>query len=214
MVKGLFFSLVLFSFFIQSLRAQSTADSIQMKKEIVSLEEALNNPEKVYRLNLSNQNIQIPDTIWSKFTNLQFLSLKNDHLKQIPNGIGNLKNLQVLDLSGNDFKVLPSTFSRLSKLEELFLNDEKNFQFEKNITILSNLPSLRFLHLENDGLKRLPKSFYNLNQIQSLYLNDNKFKEVPKELIDLKNLRYLEMQNNAIVLPAPELQGFGIEIRF
>ncbi|MFT7230731.1 MAG: Leucine-rich repeat (LRR) protein, partial [Bacteroidia bacterium] len=100
-------TLFLFVFILlpKATTAQSTLDSFQFKKEFTSLSEALENPENVYRLNLSNQNVRFSDTIWSKFTNLKYLSLKNDHLKNIPAEIGNLKNLEVLDLSGNDFKV-------------------------------------------------------------------------------------------------------------
>jgi len=120
--------LLVFVFTSENVTAQSSIDSIQSKKVFVSIDEALKNPENVYKIDLSNQNLQMPDTIWSKFTNLQYFSLKNDHLKKIPEGIGYLKNLRVLDLSGNDFKVLPSTFSNLIKLQELFLNDDKHFK--------------------------------------------------------------------------------------
>jgi Leucine-rich repeat (LRR) protein len=82
----------------------------------------------------------------------------------------------VLDLSGNDFKVLPTSFSNLGNLEELFINEYKNFQLEKNILILSKLPNLAVLHLENDGLKSLPKNTSDLSHIESLYLNNNEFK--------------------------------------
>jgi Leucine-rich repeat (LRR) protein len=45
---------------------------------------------------------------WSKFINLEYLSLKNDHLKEIPSGITKNKTLKSIDLSGNDFAILPS----------------------------------------------------------------------------------------------------------
>ena len=129
-ISGLVF--LLFTLLFQSVKAQTSTDSTLLNKEFLNIDEALKNPENVFRLNLSNQNIQFSDSIWSKFTNLQYLSLKNDHLEEIPEGIGNLKNLKVLDLSGNDFRVLPSTFSGLINLQELYLNDEKNFQFGKS----------------------------------------------------------------------------------
>jgi len=150
MIKKSDLIFLLFVLLFQSVKAQTTADSTLLNKEFLSIDEALKTPESVFRLNLSNQNIEFSDSIWSKFTNLQYLSLKNDHLKTIPEGIGSLKNLKVIDLSGNDFKVLPTTFSGLSNLQELYLNDDKYFQFDKNIPILSKLPNLKSLHLEND----------------------------------------------------------------
>ena len=131
MLKYTSLFLFVFIFITKNTTAQSTLDSIQFNKEFTSLSEALKNPENVYRLNLSNQKLEFSDTIWSKFTNLKYLSLKNDHLENIPAEIGDLKNMEILDLSGNDFKVLPSTFTNLTSLQELFLNDDKNLQLEK-----------------------------------------------------------------------------------
>ncbi len=196
--------------------AQSLPDSTQLKKEFKSLEEALENPENVYRLDLSDQEIQIPNTEWSKFTNLEYLSLKNDHLKQIPPGIGNLRNLKVLDLSGNDFKVLPATFTNLVNLEELYINDDKYFKLEKNIPILSELPNLTSLHLENDGLKALPENASSLSHIRYLFLNDNKFKHVPSQVNSLESLKYIDLKNNKYPIPTEEIRNTngGIKINF
>jgi Leucine-rich repeat (LRR) protein len=207
--------ILVFAFLFINAKGQSSIDSLQLNKEFINLEEALKNPENVYRLNLSEQEIEIADTIWSKFTNLQYLSLKNDHLKQIPDGLGNLKTLKVLDLSGNDFKVLPPSFSNLINLEELFINDDKYFRLDKNIPILSKLPNLKTLHLENDGLKSLPKNTSNLIHIESLYLNNNEFKELPKELNGLDSLKYIDFHDNKFNLPPQEIKNknFGIKIR-
>jgi Leucine-rich repeat (LRR) protein len=211
-------SLFLLVFLVVStiVRGQSTVDSLQLKKEFFSLEEALENPESVYRLNLSNQNLEFSDIIWSQFINLQYLSLKNDHLKQIPTGIGYLKNLMVLDLSGNDFRILPSTFDNLIMLEELYLNDEKYFSFKQNIPILSTMPNLRSLHIENDGLKSLPKDISRLIHLESLYINNNKFKKLPTELNGLENLQYLDFHDNKFKLPEQNSQNqdFRFRIRF
>ena len=53
-------ALIIFTLFSQVVISQTTIDSTQIKREYSSLEEALKNPEKVYRLNLSNQNIELP----------------------------------------------------------------------------------------------------------------------------------------------------------
>jgi len=209
-------SLLLFAFIFlfENIEAQSSLDSTQLKKEFVSLDEALKNPNQVYRLNLSNQTIQIPDTIWAKFTNLEYLSLKNDHLKQVPAGIGYIKTLKVLDLSGNDFKMLPLTFGNLSNLQELFINDDKYFDLEGNIETIDKIATLTSLHIENNGLKSLPKNIFNLHHIESLYLNNNKFKQLPTELNKLDNLKYLDLQDNKLrqSLRDPNNQGFRFKV--
>lgn len=216
MIKHLFLFVLPLTFLSQIVHSQINTDSTLVTKEFSSLEEALKNPEKVYRLNLSNQAFQIPDSAWLKFTNLQYLSLKNDHLKQIPEGIGYVKTLKVLDLSGNDFKVLPPTFVNLINLQELFINDDKYFNLDKNMDLLSSFPKLNSLHIENVGLKSLPETLFKLERVESLYLNNNQFKELPVELKGLKNLKFVDIHDNKFMLPThtPSDQGFGFRIRF
>ncbi len=194
-----------------------TTDTTLMGKEYSNLSEALQNPDKVFRLNLSNQNVLMPSDAWSKFVNLEFLSFKNDHLKDIPKEIGLLKNLKVLDLSGNDFTTLPPTFSSLVNLEELFLNDEINFSLSANIEVISLLPRLKILHLENDKLDQLPKEIFKLQGLEVLYLNNNNFEKLPMEIMDLKNLKYLDLHDNKLKPGQKENllnQPFGIKIKF
>jgi Leucine-rich repeat (LRR) protein len=199
--------LVIFSLtsYTQLASQEVEVDSLQKIKEYKSLEEALLQPEKVYRLNLSNQKIKFPsDSVWSKFSNLEYLSLKNDHLKEIPSGIGNLRKLQTLDLGGNDFKYLPTSFSKLSNLSEIYLNDDKNLDINQSFSVLKDLPQLKILHLENDRLKKLPKSILFLDKIEYIYLNNNELNEFPSELIQLKNLKYLDLHDNKFRLKHPD----------
>lgn len=208
---------LIFSLWSYKLNAQSFADTSLVNKEYFVLEEALKYPEKVYRLNLSNTNFKMPsDSVWIRFTNLEFLSLKNDHLKEIPGGIGNLKNLKTLDLSGNDFRVLPQSFSNLSNLKEIYLNDEANMNVDQTLMVLKDLPKLQILHLENDNLKRIPKSLMNFTHLEELYLNKNQFKKIPKELNRIKSLHYVDLYDNKTKLDMKGIdkQRFGLQMRF
>ncbi|NMR35597.1 leucine-rich repeat domain-containing protein [Chryseobacterium aquaticum] len=173
--------------------------SSQEKYEFKSIKEANVNPEKVLRLNLIDETENIENIDWKKFKNLEYLSLKNLHLKGIPNGIGLLPKLKILDVSGNDFKFIPSNFTQLTMLEELFLNDEKNIDFSQNIDVISKIKSLKILHIENDGLKKLPPNFWKLNYLESVYLNNNQLKEfnIPKNKIN--NLKNIYLDNNLFV---------------
>lgn len=200
----------------QGVNAQNQSPQNGTQKEFNNIKDALKNPEQVVFLNLSNQTEILPNTIWEKFINLEYLSLKNDHLQQIPIEIANLRKLRVLDLSGNDFKTLPIEFIQLQNLEELYLNDEKNMNLPKTIEILSKLPKLKSLHLENDQLATLPNNMKKLEHLESLYLNQNQFMEIPKQIEGLKHLQYLDLNDNQI---KPELQdvknlNFGFEIKF
>ncbi|MFK8043898.1 MAG: leucine-rich repeat domain-containing protein [Crocinitomicaceae bacterium] len=199
-----------------AVHSQTQTDTVNIKKEYINIDSALAHSADVYRLNLSNQAFSIPDSVWSKFTNLEYLSLKNDHIKELPEGLFSLKNLKVLDLSGNDFVSLPVAFSQLVNLEELYLNDEKHFQFDQSISILSELPKLRSLHVEGDSLTSLPKDIHKLSHLEALYLNNNQFKQVPIELKGLENLHYLDLHDNKFTVPAQSTPnpGFGFKIRF
>ncbi|MDF1673202.1 MAG: leucine-rich repeat domain-containing protein [Vicingaceae bacterium] len=206
---------VLFLFQINEMKAQNFSDTSQVKKEYNSLDEALRNPNNVYRLNLSNQKLTLlSDSIWGKFENLEFLSLKNDHLKEIPSEIGKLKNLKVLDLSGNDFRVLPASFTKLNSLIELYLNDESYMDVNRSLTNIKDLPNLKILHLENDHLEKVPENLFKLIHLEKLYLNKNSFKKIPIELKEMNTLNYIDMHDNQfdLNLQNPELQGFGIKI--
>jgi Leucine-rich repeat (LRR) protein len=216
MIKYSALLVLVLTFFGEHLHAQTKIDSTQLSKEFSSIDEALEEPEKVYRLNLSDQEVIISDSIWAKFINLEYLSFKNDHMKQIPSGVGAIKSLKVLDLSGNDFKVLPTSFKNLVNLEELYLNNDKYLNLERSIPVLSELPSLKALHLEYDGLKALPKNISRLTHIESLYLNYNNFKQIPPVLQGLENLKYIDFHNNKYRMPTEYLkkENAGIKIKF
>ena len=189
-------------------------ENVPNSNKFSNLTEALQNTEKVISLDLSNQTVLLKDINWEVFINLEYLSLKNDHLTSIPEGIAKLTKLKILDLSGNDFKTLPNTLKGLSKLEVLYLNDEKDFDLKQNMDIISNMTSLRELHLENNNLKALPNKIEKLKNLELLNLNNNKFIELPKQVMSLEHLQYLDLKDNNINPNIPELNNvnFGFKI--
>lgn len=187
----------------------------EKEKEFTTLNDALKSPEKVFRLNLSNQEISISNEQWLRFINLEHLNLKDDHLKEIPIAITKIKSLKTIDLSGNDFTNLPEEFSNLTNLEEIYLNNEKNMNLPRTLSILAKLPMLKSLHLENDNLSKLPSEILSFKNLENLYLNQNNFKKIP-EIQSLDHLKYLDLKDNNI---KPELQdmrnlNFGFKINF
>ena len=197
---------------MNSLSSQS--NPVAETKKYVNLGEALRSPKEVITLDLSNQKISLEDIDWSLFSNLEYLSLKNDNLTVIPEGLSKLSNLKTLDLSGNNFKVLPKTLKSLSKLQVLYLNDEKQFDLEKSMDVLSNLTNLKELHLENDKLQALPKQFDKMKSLELLYLNDNDFMELPKQIMQLDHLRLLDFKNNNVNANLQEMKNlnFGFKL--
>ena len=207
------------SYFLLLLIFQNFYGQIDTQKEnfkkFTNIKEALLNPENVIYLDLSNQTEGLPNIDFSRFKNLQYLNLKNNHLTKIPEGIYLIKTLKTLDLSGNDFDQLPNEFSKLENLEEVYLNDESKINLPETLQVLSQLPKLKRLHLENDNITTLPKEILSFKKLEYLYLNDNKLKSVPK-IKNLDHLRVLDLKNNNI---KPELQdmknlNFGLKINF
>lgn len=210
-MKNIYLSTVFLLFLTNILFSQV----IGQEKEFTSLQEALKNPEKVYKLNLSNQQINLTNAEWAKFINLEKLTLKNDHLLELPVGIVNLKKIKYLDISGNDFKTLPKEFSALVNLEELYLNNEKNIDLPATLSILTQLPKLKSLHLEEDNLTILPSEILKFKNLENLYLNKNKLVEVPK-LEALDHLQYLDLKDNNINTNLQEMKNlnFGFKVNF
>ncbi|CAM2795366.1 Leucine rich repeat-containing protein [Flavobacterium frigoris] len=177
---------------------------------------SLSNPETIIRLDLSNNKIDLEKVDFSKFVNLEYLSLKDDHLKELPKELFLLKKLKTLDLSGNDFKVLPKDFSRLKTLENLYLNDEENLDLPQSLNILAKLPNLKSLYLDNDRINYMPSEMLKLQNLEYLSLRQNELKEFPKNINSLSHLKHLYLNENSVPLDNVELKNinFGFEIDF
>ncbi|MEM0575098.1 leucine-rich repeat domain-containing protein [Flavobacterium polysaccharolyticum] len=207
-----YFRYALVLLFTTSLWSQIKYDK---NREFNDLNDALKTPELIYRLNLSNQNLKLDGVDWSKFVNLEYLSLKNDHLKEIPSGITKIKTLKSIDLSGNDFDVLPSDFANLEFLEEIKLNDETKMNFPKTLDVLAKLPMLKSLYLENDQLKTIPSEVLKMKSLENLFLGNNQIEKVPV-LKKLDHLKYLDLKDNKIKTDLQDMKNlnFGIKVNF
>jgi Leucine-rich repeat (LRR) protein len=192
-----------------------TVDSTQYKKVYTNYTEALKEPAKVYRLNLSNMPLDSFPIDLSKFKNLQYLCVSNNQIEFIPREIEHLQNLRGLQLVGENLKTLPPEFSELKNLEEIYLNVNKKTDFTQNVNVLSTMPKLTILHVENGELVELPGNFSILVHLEKLYLNDNKLTDVPEQVNGLKNLKYLDMQRNKIPpIKMSNYQNFGLRVKF
>ena len=83
------------------------------------LSKALENPEKVIVLDLSNQNLETLPAAVVKFGNLQHLNLKNNKIPHLPPYISELTNLEILDLSNMPSLNIIDTLNKISKLKNL-----------------------------------------------------------------------------------------------
>lgn len=174
-----------------------------------NMEEALQRPQEVLRLDLSGQDINFSLEALRQFKNIEYLSLRNDHLKEIPEEVFDLEQLKVLDLSGNDFVILPREIKKLKNLEELYLNEEERLDLKQSIDALIGLPNLRTLHLEGDQIAVFPENIFELENLEYLYLKDNELVEIPQGINRMNRLKLVDLQSNPI--PPPIQNSFNRE---
>lgn len=141
------------------------------------------------------------------------LHLADYRLSALPEEIDNLSNLKFIDLRINKLKDLPPNFARLSTLETAYLSHNhfqtfpKVLTYNQNLTELdlasnkissitadiSQLQRLEKLSLAVNLLSTLPESITNLTSLESLNLVENKLKRLPQNLHRLSKLKILNL---------------------
>ena len=168
-IKKIFLSFlfVLSSFFYA--KAQ-LLDSAQIKVAPIfdNLNEALQNPDKVYRLDLSKKKLKAFPMEILKFKNLQELDLSKNKLDSLPEQIGLLSNLQILNVSGNKLIYLPDSIGELKNLKKI--SGSRN------------------------SLLALPKRIGDCENLEILDLWENDLATFPEELSKLKKLRWMDLR--------------------
>lgn len=125
-----------------------------------SLEDAMEDPEKVYNLSITWEKLkEFPPEIF-KFVNLQHLDLMDNEIRTIPPQIAQLKNLQILFLSNNKISSLPEELKQLEHLEDL--------------------------HLERNKMETLPEWISEVKNLKKIGLRENKITDEAIEALDKK----------------------------
>ncbi len=137
--------------------------ALDQQPVFISLDDAIRNPTKVYKLNLSRMKLKaIPKEVYT-FVNLQQLDLSYNEITEVPKEIGMLKNLQKLDFTHNKIKELPATISLFKNLEEFLIGSNQ--------------------------LKTIPLGMIQLKKLLLLEVEENKIpeKEVAKLQLQMPN---------------------------
>lgn len=170
--------LLLWSMFVFSavrLQVQAQLLSPQKLKKVkafVSLEKALQTPDKVIKLDL-----------WSA------------HLQEFPNEIFQFKNLQALNLNFNQIRSLPSEIYQLKYLQELRLGHNQLTTYPKG---LEKLSFLRVLDLHGNQLKQIPASVGQLKKLEELYLHENQLAIIHANWVNLRQLGFINLSENQL----------------
>jgi Leucine-rich repeat (LRR) protein len=145
-------------------------ESLDTMKIYYDISHALENPNAVFRLDLSKKKLkEIPPEVF-RLTNLNELILDKNKIDSIPDEIGSLIFLQKLSMAHNNIEKIPVVLCSLKSLEELNLAD--NFLF------------------------KIPEEIGGLTSLKKLILWDNPIEYYPDTLEDLSNLLVLDLLNN------------------
>ena len=137
-----------------------------------NLNEALQKPNQVYRLDLSKKKLKTFPIEILKFKNLQELDLSKNKLDSLSEKIGLLFNLQILNVSGNKLIYLPDSIGELKNLKKLVASKNK--------------------------LLALPKRIGDCENLEVLDLWSNEFSVFPDEMSKLKKVRWMDLRNMTI----------------
>ncbi len=137
----------------------------------------------------------IPSDFHTKYENIRKLDFSNNHLTNLPGGIGTMKT-HLLGLDKNQLSNLPDSVWGNKYLIDLILNNN-------NISIVSphiqNAKSLLNLYVSNNTLRKLPRELFHVRTLMTLLLDGNNISVLPKNVRKLQNLQDFALNNNYLV---------------
>ncbi len=150
---------------------QSLLDSLELVtyQEYTDLNAAIEDKEKVVKLNL-----------------------RKKKLKEFPMEILEMPNLQYLDISRNKIKEFPDSIVKLKKLQFLLANKVGLERLPQNFGDLHNL---KYLDLSQNEISTLPYSFGKLIFLEYADFWDNNLDDFPSTMKDLLSLKKLDLRN-------------------
>lgn len=139
-----------------------------------SIEEALQNPEEVYVLDLKVKKGKIPQELFD-LPYLHVLEIKRGRISELPDDFAKLTNLVQLDLTNNKLTHFPPVLMDMPHLEELHLGKNDIQRIPEDITRMENL---RLLDIWSTQVPRLPLA---LAKMESLEEVDMRMIEISQE---------------------------------
>ena len=165
-----------------------TINELLIAEVYTSMKEALKEPEKVYKLDLSGHKLtELPSEIL-ELPNLQFLSIGSNKFGEFPQEILELEKLQVLYMPSCGLRALPQDMDRLKHLKHLSIPGNLIRELPPSFF---RLDELKLLDIYVNLLERLPPEIKGLRSLDALDISMNPIAELPEELGELSNLRML-----------------------
>jgi Leucine-rich repeat (LRR) protein len=143
-------------------------ERLEQRDIYFSLEEAMENPDEVYRLHL-----------------------KRKKLNDLPDDIFRLRNLQELDISKNKFKELPWEIAKLKNLKRLIAIKNK---METVHPAIGKMKNLKHLILNQNDLKTLPPEIADCEELEYIDLWSNEISSFPKTMKKMVSLKEVDLR--------------------
>lgn len=180
--------------FVGRVAEQIRDDTSDSLKTVVfsNFDEALNNPDKVYHITVSNSNIDTLPKEIVKCENLESIDLSNNKFTEFPEELTEIGSLKYINLGRNKISKITDNVYKLTELSTLKLNDNKLESLPK---ALGYLPNLSELYLNDNKLTELPKEFDKLKQLNTFSIAFNKFDNIPQVLFSMDQLKKLDLSN-------------------
>ncbi|KAI5610917.1 leucine-rich repeat protein 1 [Silurus asotus] len=142
---------------------------------------------------------------------LEQLQVSYCKLSRVDMRMLSLKSLRALDLSNNHIKKLPDTIGDLHFLTELILRNNRLESFSVALCLSSLQKSLQHLDLSQNGLKLLPACFCKLREIVSLKLDENELVQLPFHIGQLTKMRFLSAAHNKLTVLPGDFRNLSLE---
>jgi len=187
--------------------------------------------QDLFRLDLSNNEInELPKEI-GKLTGLRILIVDNNNIKEFPQEIYQLKNLGMLSCIENNISyisediinmqellvfmacynsisVLPNNFFKLLNLTGICLHGNKLTKLPSDIGNLSNLTSIT---ISNNDIAELPYSLSKLEQLESIDMENTQISEIPIDFLKHKSLNKLVINDDLLPFIAENIRYLNID---
>lgn len=169
---------------------------VNSNKWFTNLQDALSEPDRVFKLDLSGQGLrEIPKEI-SILTNLNELRIKDNLITSIGEELAENTRLESIDLSGNQLESID--FNNLSQnalnLKFLILRENSLVSIDGS---LNKMKFLSYLDLGGNFIENIDDDIL-LKYLKVLVLDNNNLSELPAMAINAPKLKTLNLNANQI----------------
>lgn len=170
-------------------------EELKQLPEFEDLDEALRQPENVFRFRAYRQDDADVLERVAELKNLQTLSISLSNVSKLLPRLGELTGLQDIYLQASKIQTFPKSVLGLAHLRSLAIGNNSLRELPASI---GDLEALEYLGLSQNELRGLPESIGRLAKLKTLVLSYNQVEGVPESIGNLKALEFLGLDVNQL----------------